>query len=433
MSKLEAKKDKNSKIRQATANALFEGPEVDMASKYAGLIKTIMLTCFYAPPIPFCLIFQIVGIVLLYWSEKYSFFRKYQRPKAMGDHLTFEMVEQLEWSAFLFASGNLLFTYVLERSGSDHSRSYIDYGLVWATFGVTLFQILSPMQVLNEKFFKTKKNLETLTFKEAIKQFDTDYDVENPVTRGRALKKFKKMKDAEENKQRKAKFESMVGSPSLNNAAELQGITVEVLNEQKIPEAIPEQPASKESAGSSSDDDDDDNEMEQFFASNQQIPTLAKIKSSNAESPGKQKGETVQHIIVEPENKVEEKNEYMNDEPKKVEEAPKSIEFQKNVDKSNHEESDYLFTEGILAEPERNNVYGFVEPTSNPSKMSVILQTENKELPVEGNNKIGMEIIKEDEIQLQVEVESKEPGHIEIPQNDIENLKKEEDHEVENQ
>ena len=49
---------------------LFEGPQVEFSKKYAGIMKTLMLTAFYATLIPFATIFSILGIILFFWLDK---------------------------------------------------------------------------------------------------------------------------------------------------------------------------------------------------------------------------------------------------------------------------------------------------------------------------------------------------------------------------
>ena len=55
-------------------NRLFEGVQVDMAAKYAALMKTMLLTAFYAPVAPVATVFAVVGLVMVYWSDKVRLF-----------------------------------------------------------------------------------------------------------------------------------------------------------------------------------------------------------------------------------------------------------------------------------------------------------------------------------------------------------------------
>lgn len=68
------KQGTNSKLTQAEANELFEGLKIDIAGKYAILLKSMLLTCFYAPAMPIALVFTIVGLILTYWADKVQLF-----------------------------------------------------------------------------------------------------------------------------------------------------------------------------------------------------------------------------------------------------------------------------------------------------------------------------------------------------------------------
>lgn len=39
-------------------------------AKYATILKTMLLCCFYAPFMPFSLVYAIAGLILFYWADK---------------------------------------------------------------------------------------------------------------------------------------------------------------------------------------------------------------------------------------------------------------------------------------------------------------------------------------------------------------------------
>lgn len=167
------------------------GLTIDIASKHAALIKSMLLTSFYASSLPFSLVFQIGGLIFLYWAEKYNFLRNARIPDSRGHELTSEMIEYLEWITLIFSAGSVVFHYTLVKSSGDHS--YINYGIIWATFAISVFQIFFPMDMINEKIWPlSDQATEQLTHNEAILNFTTDYDVANPITHFKALKTFRR-------------------------------------------------------------------------------------------------------------------------------------------------------------------------------------------------------------------------------------------------
>jgi len=46
---------------------------MDMPIKYANRIKVMLLASFYAPALPFSIIFTIIGLVIWFWVDKVFF------------------------------------------------------------------------------------------------------------------------------------------------------------------------------------------------------------------------------------------------------------------------------------------------------------------------------------------------------------------------
>jgi hypothetical protein len=169
-------------IRQVEAHDLFEGSAMDMASKYAVVCKTVLLTSFYAPAIPFASIFSLIGLFLTYWFNKYVLLKRNILPNELGAQLQLEITHYIEWSAFLYALGSLFF-YDNLTGGTNI--------LLIVALGISLVNIFLPMEHVNEAIFSVgEEHLETMTYEEAKLEFLTDYDIENPITRKKALKEL---------------------------------------------------------------------------------------------------------------------------------------------------------------------------------------------------------------------------------------------------
>lgn len=101
------------------------------------------------------------------------------------------MVEYLEWMAFMFSLGNLMFIYTLKDSKSDVVFNETTNAWAWVTIGISLFHIYFPMEWLNRILFPiSKERTETDSYEQARFDFTTDYDIENPITRKLALREF---------------------------------------------------------------------------------------------------------------------------------------------------------------------------------------------------------------------------------------------------
>jgi len=191
----ERKGDQNS-LTQMEANLLYEGVTFDMPKKYAGLIKIVLLTAFYAPAMPFALIFTIFGLTLWFWADKYMLLKHMSLPKSIDDDLTEAMVEYLEWAACTFAVGSIMYAYTLKDSTNEFAFQDTARSLIWLALAISLFHIFFPMSYLNKRLFKMKSSpCENQTFEEARLSFNSDYDIENPMTRKLAFRKHLERKN----------------------------------------------------------------------------------------------------------------------------------------------------------------------------------------------------------------------------------------------
>lgn len=83
------------KRSQLEANLLFQGPEAEIAFKYAYIFKTIWLTAFYAPLAPIVVPISIFGLLINYFLEKILFGKKYSIPNTVSSMLNDSAIELL--------------------------------------------------------------------------------------------------------------------------------------------------------------------------------------------------------------------------------------------------------------------------------------------------------------------------------------------------
>ena len=74
-------------MSQAEANLLFEGPEVDLADRFANVIKTCFLSFFYAPIVPVGLLLGIIAILFDAAVFNFMLLRVHSRPRAHSSEL----------------------------------------------------------------------------------------------------------------------------------------------------------------------------------------------------------------------------------------------------------------------------------------------------------------------------------------------------------
>jgi hypothetical protein len=90
-------------LSQDEANKLFEGPQIDLANRNAHLVKTYMVTMFYAPMLPVGILISAVALGLDYWATKYMLLRVHARPKKHGVGIYDSLLDWISRGIFIHA------------------------------------------------------------------------------------------------------------------------------------------------------------------------------------------------------------------------------------------------------------------------------------------------------------------------------------------
>ena len=69
---------------------------LEMWRKYPILIKTMLVTAFYAPLIPLLIPISFFALIIYYWVEKYLIINRYKRPPIISASLNRVMTDMLE-------------------------------------------------------------------------------------------------------------------------------------------------------------------------------------------------------------------------------------------------------------------------------------------------------------------------------------------------
>jgi hypothetical protein len=110
--------EKNEYLNQGDANMLFEGPPVDMAQRYATVMKTFIVTLVYAPLLPAGLLISFMGVTIEYFVDKYLLLRRHSRPNRLSSDLANVMTTMIPWAIFFYSVMNFVFNDVLESDGA---------------------------------------------------------------------------------------------------------------------------------------------------------------------------------------------------------------------------------------------------------------------------------------------------------------------------
>ncbi|EAR82133.2 kinase domain protein (macronuclear) [Tetrahymena thermophila SB210] len=171
-------------LTQRQINTLYEEPEHNLAFEYSGLQKTMLFTAFYAPLIPVGILFSMLGIMLLYFIQKYKILNHRTIRYSMSNLLSLEMIELTEYILPIYCLSNIVFSYILNQN------SHISIFSALAV-AIGIFNIFLPMNAINEFFFYVKPCPPLKEkYSENISNFQFDYDRANPATDDYARKLY---------------------------------------------------------------------------------------------------------------------------------------------------------------------------------------------------------------------------------------------------
>lgn len=177
------KAEKDPYLNQAEANLIWEGPEVDMAQRYANLMKTLIVTLAYAPILPMGILISIAGLIFEYWIDKYLLIRRHKRPARLSGALAEAMGAFVSWAVLIYAIMNYVFMAELNEENSMAA-------FIWMMIVIGYF--ILPIQAISKMFDKENidKFEQNKPYEEACVEFVDDYDRTNPVTSAQATREY---------------------------------------------------------------------------------------------------------------------------------------------------------------------------------------------------------------------------------------------------
>lgn len=175
-------------MTQEEAHELAEFPQFEIAKFYAQIMQTMYLTAFYAPILPLGSLVSIIALIIHYWIHKYNLLRKCNIKFALGDQLSAEMTEMLEYFCIIFSASYFIFYYQFFEKFDVLSIIGLIIGLANAFL---------PMQWINEKIFTVEEAQPLkISYYQAEFEFDSNYDRENPATKEKGIEKYDQLCDA---------------------------------------------------------------------------------------------------------------------------------------------------------------------------------------------------------------------------------------------
>ena len=174
---------KASYVSQHEANILFENPSVDIAQRYASLIKTLLLTFCYAPIVPLAFGISALGVLVEYWNFKYLLLRRHSIPHQLSGELAKYVYAAVPWAILFYSIINFVFSFHLNLVERRISLCWMCFLFVYNFVPFHALMRFRKKIYLSE--WEAEEKYENVSF-----NFIQDYDKLNPMTSGQALMSF---------------------------------------------------------------------------------------------------------------------------------------------------------------------------------------------------------------------------------------------------
>ena len=116
------------KYTQSEANAIFEGPQPDIAKWHVDINISLGMSLYFQPLTPIGVYFTLLAGILQYATDKFLLLKIYSEPKVVGEALSIYMLAKLDFMILMFALGQVTFDFILRDRVTIYS---------WVIFGIT--------------------------------------------------------------------------------------------------------------------------------------------------------------------------------------------------------------------------------------------------------------------------------------------------------
>ena len=176
-------KKKNKRLPQKELNSIYELLDMDIASKYSYVLRTLFMCFFYLPIFPLGIPICFIGFIFSYFLEKYNFIKNYKKPIMLNSRIFEVYSKYFILNLFMVSLGDYLF---LDDVFSSN---------LWLLVNIISFSILlicpydSILSIdlieINESDIKVGESYEDYFY-----NFFNDYERNNPFTKKEGIQHF---------------------------------------------------------------------------------------------------------------------------------------------------------------------------------------------------------------------------------------------------
>lgn len=156
--------------------------EVDFPVKYAYVIRTLWLTCFYAPFAPVVVPISMFGLIFFYFTEAELFRTSYRAPNMLSISITRTAIRLMDYTGVVLAGGQILIVFYIKFIFGSKFTLAEQIGVALCV-GLSIVLIALPSQKINAKLFPFDNDLDDeIDYDAALKEFEITYEGTNPLS-----------------------------------------------------------------------------------------------------------------------------------------------------------------------------------------------------------------------------------------------------------
>ena len=166
---------------QKELNELYELQSMNIAAKYSYLVKTVLMSFFFASVFPLGFGISFIGLIFAYWLEKFNFSKMYKKPEKLDKQIAEDYIAYFFIIFYAFSLGRFQFLIGY--------NAYFDFDFhdPWITTILIISNVLLfiPFQLCFKKDFLNLKEskMHKKTYDDMYLYFINDYERANPMTR----------------------------------------------------------------------------------------------------------------------------------------------------------------------------------------------------------------------------------------------------------
>ena len=179
--KLYGNKGKN--YTQKQAHKIVEGAQMNAVGCYTDVYQMFLTSMFFVEALPVNTLIHFLGIIVIYWGEKYYLLRKFAMPKLLQSQICMDTVFILKAGEFTNSAGKLYFDLILR--GNVHTFTIIQFIITGVLLVVPIEDVFLSLYQYTSVEAIIKKDV---TYEKISSKFISEYYRENPATEYKTAK-----------------------------------------------------------------------------------------------------------------------------------------------------------------------------------------------------------------------------------------------------